>query len=159
VYVQYCASCSICSKEGVTVAEIYRPPSSNMSQFYDDLPEMFNTVGDDIGPSTLVAISTVAGLIRHRFDPNSQLSDMRGLGQHVSDSTRTTSTTSCLLGLVVNGPDSSRISKVAVRPRYDASHHFLHGHVARGRWYEATTRCADLQLSEYEKRQLAAVLM
>ena len=48
-----------------------------------------------------------------------------GLEQHVSDATRTTSKTSSLLNLVINGAYSSRVFKVAVLPTHGVSNHDL----------------------------------
>ena len=117
---------------------IYRPPSSsNMSQFYDDLSEMFVRIGNDIDTDRLVACGDFSC---SGTEPTSILAElstlfgMHGLQQHVrTDPTRTTSTTSCLLDLVINGANSSRVSKVAVRSTYDVSDHDLvTWHIAAG---------------------------
>jgi len=51
--------------------------------------------------------------------------ETHGLQQHVSDSTRMTPSTSSLLDLVINGADSRRVFKVAVRPTHGVSDHDL----------------------------------
>jgi len=92
-----------------------------MSQFYDNLSDMFVSMGDDIDTDRFVACgdfncnATVSTSIRAELIT---LFDMHGLKQHVSDATRTTSTTFSLLDLVICGADSSRVSKVAVQPMH-----------------------------------------
>jgi len=130
-----------------------------------------------------VVISTVAGLIRHLFESNSLqyfVRDTRssttrirthycvrntrssttritthycGLQQHVSDSTRTTPSTSSLLDLVINGAVSRRFFKVAVLPTHGVLDHALvtwlvtwcvgsrPGHVARDCRDEFSSMC------------------
>jgi hypothetical protein len=114
--------------ECITVAAIYRPPSSRLPSIYDDLSDLFTKVGDDIDADRFVACGdfSCAGV-----DPNSvqmdltTLFDMHGLHQHVPTSTRSTLSTNSLLDLVISRAGSGRLLNVNVQPTHAFSDHDL----------------------------------
>ena len=80
------------STDNISAAVIYQPPTSSMSQFYDDLSDMFARIGDDINTDWFVACGDFN---RSGTDSTSiqaeltTLFNMCGLEQHVSNATRT----------------------------------------------------------------------
>ena len=117
------------SKDGSsTVAIIYRPPSSCISTFYDELSDLFDKVADEIDSDRFIACgdancggansSTVC-------DELSTLLDSHGLRQHVVTATRQTSTVCSLLDVVMVNDSSKRLSQLAVTPTHGVSDHDL----------------------------------
>jgi hypothetical protein len=119
---------NIGTMDRITVAAIYRPPSSSLPSFYDDLSDLFTKVGDDIDADRFVACGdfSCAGV-----DPNSvrmdltTLFDMHGLHQHVPTSTRSTLSTNSLLDLVISRAGSGQVLNVDVQPTHAFSDHDL----------------------------------
>jgi len=113
------------SATGVTVAVIYRPPSSSATEFYDELSSLFDKLGDVIVSDRFVA----CGDFNCGGDsPTSVSSDLQtvldthSLHQFVQSATRRTSNVSNLLDLVVGRVGSGCISHVAVQPSHVSDH-------------------------------------
>ena len=104
--------------DGITIANVYRPPSSSTSLFYDELSDMFDQLGDVIVSDRFLA----CGDFNCGGDqPTSISTDLEGvfelhsLHQYVGVPTRHRSSTfGSLLDLVVARIGSSRVSQVAV---------------------------------------------
>ena len=103
------------SADNFAVAVVYRPPSSFVVEFYDDLSDMFDKFGNavDADNSWRVVTSTVVATTRRQCRLNSK-----------PYSTSTTDVSS-LLDVVIGRKDSSRLSYVTVQPSYHASYHDL----------------------------------
>ena len=90
------------SPDVVTVAVIYRPPSTSEDAFYDDLSDLFSGMGDVIDSETFMCCGDFhcGGAISSSIavDLQSLLLEMQQL---VSSPTRRTDQTSNLLDLVV----------------------------------------------------------
>ena len=119
------------TKDCDTVAIIYRPPSSSQvsfENFYNDLSDLLLKVGDAIDTHRFLAFGDFncggdePTLIRSE---RTTLLNSHGLQQHVSSATRTTSTSSSLLDLVINSTGSKRVSHVEVKPTHRVSDHDL----------------------------------
>ena len=115
--------------DGITIANVYRPPSSSTSLFYDELSDMFDKIGDVITGDRFVA----CGDFNCGGDqPTSISTDLEGvfelhsLHQYVGVPTRHRSSASgSLLDLVVARIGSSRVSQVAVYSTHEVSDHDL----------------------------------
>jgi hypothetical protein len=115
--------------DGITIANVYRPPSSSTSLFYDELSDMFDKIGDVIAGDRFVA----CGDFNCGGDqPTSISADLEGvfelhsLHQYVGVPTRHRSSASgSLLDLVVARIGSSRVSQVAVHSSHEVSDHDL----------------------------------
>ena len=115
--------------DGITIANVYRPPSSSTSLFYDELSDMFDKIGDVIAGDRFVA----CGDFNCGGDqPTSISTDLEGvfelhsLHQYVGVPTRHRSSASgSLLDLVVARIGSSRVSQVAVHSSHEVSDHDL----------------------------------
>lgn len=119
------------SKDCDTVAIIYRPPSSSstsLERFYDDFSDLLVKLGDTIDIDRFV---TFGDFNCGSEDPRAirtelmTLLEAHDLQQHVSTATRTTSTTSSLLDLIINHAGSSRVSTVNVTSTHGVSDHDL----------------------------------
>ena len=117
------------STSGVTVAIIYRPPSSTaatIAEFHDELSEMFDTLSDAIDTDRFVACGdfNCGGDSPTSISTDLQtLFNTHGLQQFVQSPTRRTVKVSNLLDLVVGRVGSNCISDVAVHPSHSASDH------------------------------------
>src|SRR5208282_3820408 len=113
------------SAGGITVAIIYRPPSSSTVEFYDDLSEMLDKLGDVIDTDRLVASGdfNCGGASPPSVSTDLQtVFDTHGLRQFVESPTRRTADVSNLLDRVVGRVGSDRISRVAVQPSHVSDH-------------------------------------
>jgi hypothetical protein len=118
----------------ITVAAIYRPPSSSLPSFYDDLSDLFAKVGDDIDADRFVASGdfSCAGV-----DPNSVQMDLTTLfDMHawvtstlIPTSTRSTLSANNPLDLVISRAGSGQVLNVDVQPTHAFSDHDLVMHV------------------------------
>ena len=119
---------STSSTDGTTVAVIYRPPSSSLPTFYDELSDLLAKVGDVIDTDQFVACGDVncggadSTSVRGEL---STLLEAHGLRQFVTSATRTTTTTSSLLDVVVANIGSSQIAHTTVQPTHHVSVHEL----------------------------------
>ena len=143
------------STTGYTLAIIYRPPSSSVAEFYDDLSDMLDKLGDVIDTDRFVA----CGDFNCSGDSSTSVSadlqtlfDAHGLRQFVTAPTRSTSDVSNLLDLVVGRVGSNCVTQVTVQPSHNASDH----DIVTWTWTLSRSKPAR-QLIEYEFRSLKKI--
>jgi Endonuclease-reverse transcriptase len=102
--------------DGVIIAVIYRPTSSNLPTFQNDLSDLLDKVGDVVDADRFIACGDVnCGGVDYTSvsDELLALLEAHGLRQFVPTATRSSSTVSNLLDVVANA-SSGRIAKVIV---------------------------------------------
>ena len=117
------------STDGVTLVNIYRPPSHSLKEFYDELSDLLSKLGDVIDEDRLFVCgdfncggdnSTSIGLDLHN------LLDIHTMHQFVTTATRHQGAgDGRLLDLVIARAGSNRISQLSVHPTHDVSDHHL----------------------------------
>ena len=117
------------SSDGITLANIYRPPSHSLKDFYYELSELLSKLGDVIDDDRLVGCgdfncdgddSTSIGLDLHN------LLDIHTMHQFVTTATHHQNAGDGRgLDLVIARVGSNRISQLSVHPTHDVSDHHL----------------------------------
>ena len=120
---------SAASTETFSLAVIYRPPSSSLTAFYDELSDLLTQAGTDIDADKFVLCGDVncPSSVASQDVSSDLLSllDTHGLRQFVSTATRRTSTSSSLLDVVIASRTTHRLQQLAVQPTHDVSDHDL----------------------------------
>jgi hypothetical protein len=114
------------SSDVITLAVVYRPPSTDLTDFYDDLSSLFDKVGDVIDRDQFIRCGdfNCGGDGPTTTSPDLQaVFEAHGLQQLVKSPTRRTSKKSSLLDLVVCRANSMRVSHVEVRSSHEVSDH------------------------------------
>ena len=144
---------SAASAETWSLAIIYRPPSSSLTVFYDELSDLFTHVEADIDADRFIAcgdFNCPSSVVSH--DVNSDLLsllDTHGLRQFVSTSTRCTATSrSSLLDVVIANRTTRRLQQLVVQPTHDVSDHDL------VTWLFSVKCCPPRQFLTYHFRSL-----
>jgi len=121
---------SLGNAEAWSLAVIYRPPSTSLTTFYDELSDLFTRVGADIDADRFIACGDVnCPSSATGNDVNSDLLsllDTHGLRQFVSTATRCTSASrSSLLDVVIASQTTRCLLQLAVHPTHGVSDHDL----------------------------------
>jgi len=114
------------SSDVINLAVVYRPPSTDLSDFYDDLSSLFDKFGDVIDRDQFICCGdfNCGGDGPTTTSPDLQsVFEAHGLQQLVKSPTRRTSKKSSLLDLVVCRANSMRVSHVEVRSSHEVSDH------------------------------------
>ena len=117
------------STDGVTLMNIYRPPSHSLKDFCDELSDLLSRLGDVIDEDRLV----VCGDFNCGGEDSSSIGldlqnilDIHAMQQFVTTATRLQEAGSGrLLDLVIARAGSTRISQLSVHPTHDISDHHL----------------------------------
>lgn len=114
--------------DDVIIAVIYRPPSTSVASFVDDLSDLLVKVGDFIAADRLIMCGdfNCPGVVSTSVCVElSSLLDVHELQQFVNSPTRRVSSAASLLDLVIGSASSKRISQVAVMSTHGVSDHEL----------------------------------
>ena len=117
------------STDGVTLMNIYRPPSHSLKDFCDELSDLLSRLSDVIDEDRLV----VCGEFNCGGEDSSSIGldlqnilDIHAMQQFVTTATRLQEAGSGrLLDLVIARAGSTRISQLSVHPTHDISDHHL----------------------------------
>ena len=115
--------------DGITIAIVYRPPSTSTTLFYEELSDMLTRLSDVIDGDRFIACGDFncggddSNSIRSDLE---SVFDLHCLHQHVPRATRGRSSSSeALLDLVVARLGSNRISQLDVHSTHEVSDHDL----------------------------------